>query len=471
MVMITSGTAEVAGFRVSIIVSMSTMAVSMSGIAVPQDLDSTRIGNMRRWIFSIIVTSIGLLPCMGFAQGPWDAPAVQQAGFHQYGRQPGPGWHQQSDPNTMYQLLPDDRHLGSRNSDQFNRTLSATVSKSWIRFDYLMWDIKDFDNTLVGAPTLNEFDLTGRDFANGLPAVGIDGARVLTRAVVSDLGELAPNSLNGFRGTIGIPTKVGSFEADAWVLEDADEGFSVQPFSDLGTIVPTMRIGAVTLLDDGARSDDTMILFSEGMRIRSAVRTFGTEANWIAKPIHPNVGLEISPIIGFQYLRMQETLRIAGSDIADPILAPLDILNHRISASSMNHIYAPQLGFRAKAEFWKLTLGADTKLLFGINRYKDRVATSQIFSLTELDRKEEDEHTRFAPTLDLSLYAKMQVNDHLSFRVGYDLLYGAGYSRAHENISYDSSASATDPPEIGLDGNLTNFYVHGLTLSGELLLW
>ena len=448
---------------------------------------------MTRWITGIFVAVCGFAPTLGLAQGPWEAPGVQQAGFHAgLGQDPvhPSQWHQPSADQTIYELVPDHRLL-SGDGSRMPLPVSETLSRSWIRLDYILWEIADTGHQLIGAPTVTDFDLTGtgtglipdRPF---LPAVDrVNGLRTTpnpTFGIVSRLSQLNPQDLNGLRSSFGIPTRLGTLEGEGFFLEEASQAISVDPFIDT-LLTTSTRIGAITLLDNGAVSDTTMLLFSEGFRSSLSTKFAGAEGNWISKPVNPNRGLEISPIIGFRYLRLEDAFRISGQDIpnplGDPVTGEVTILNHRITSDSENHVFGPQIGVKAVARHWRFTFGLEGKFLFGINRLKDRVTTRELFlqellatgDLGELPTSTSDENTRFAPVFDLSLYTRFQFTDDFSIFAGYDLVVGAGFSRAFDNVIYDTAPSVTDPPLVRLDNNLQSFYAHGLTVGGELILW
>jgi hypothetical protein len=179
------------------------------------------------------------------------------------------------------------------------------------------------------------------------------------------------------------------------------------------------------------------------------------------------------------------TLTISGQDMFGPeqILGPEppspippdindqeqpdQILDHRIRSRAHNHVFGPTVGMRATTkEFWRVTLGADTRFFIGINRTLNAVSTQQIYEVDEEPGREEETMTRFAPMMDLSLYARLRLTDHFRMQVGYELLFGAGFSRAFDNIRYNSVGTESD---IGLDSRRSNFYAHGLTIGGEWL--
>lgn len=438
---------------------------------------------MTRWLSGVILLTFGILATPGYAQGPQPQSGFQNTGYlgappqshsgswapRPYGPPVGGGLHAQLVPNDGGRLLGPETRLGS--------LLRNNTNRSWIRFDYLHWDIKGADGTLVGAPVpLNPngtpVDYSGTDRSNRLIARDRSGTRPLvdTFGIVPRVGQAEENGLNGFRGTIGIPTSAGDFEASAFVLEEFNQTINVNPVVDQFGFVDRTLFGVVTLFEDGQLVDDAMVLFSEGMRTSLTTNIYGMEANWVNNPFTPNVGLTVRPIVGVRYMNFKEQLSITGTDRPDPIMNPTLILNHRIHSLSQNHIFGPQVGFRAESRRNSLTFGTDLKFLFGINRISNQVETAQIFTIDEVPQTHTDDKTRFAPIIDFSVYGKYHATENISFLVAYQLIAGSGFSRAYDTIFYNASAAVNAPPEIGTRNQLSTFYAHGLTLGMEIIL-
>ena len=401
---------------------------------------------------------------------------MAQAGFHsQY--TPGPPdpqhWHGHAHgpsipyvgeeySETVYELLPSHHDLFERGDGFGHLALGDTLARSWIQIDYLLWDLQAPGNVLLGAGTL-----TG-DPREGVNAVDrVLGARPNTIAVVPDLDSSNYDDLNGIRGSFGIPTRVGTLETEAWVLQQGSETINQPPVVD--TLNGTTTIAATTLLRDGAPANGLMILYSDSYRATLDSSLFGTEGNWVMNPVTPNTRVRIRPLVGFRYLRFYEELSMAGTDEPDPILAPGVTLDHRIDSETKNHVFGPQFGFRAETEVGRLTLSFEPKFFVGINRYKATVATSQLFSPTEDPTFEKNEHTRFAPTFDLGLAARFHVTQNFSVHVGYDLFVTGNISRPFDHIYYNAPGSVTEPPDVSLAEDTQSFFAHGLTVGGQIL--
>jgi hypothetical protein len=412
---------------------------------------------MTRWTTGILVALSTLLPVLVHAQ-EWSPPPP--AGFN-----PGPG--------LYAQLLPDS-HLFYDNDSRCDLTAREAFAGSYMRLDWINWNITGADRALLGAPvpanpvTGLPYDLTGQAALNAqipkspLPAVDTITTRTQTFAVVPTIGDQWENQ-NGLRGTLGIPTNAGTFEVEALYLAKVNNEVSQPPFQDTQIPVRTF-IGATTLLLNGAPSNTSMILYSESYAARQQTSFFGTEGNWIFNPFVPNIGMTVSPILGFRYIRVNDTLHISGVDHPTSTTT----LNHDISSRDLNDIFGPQIGLKFASTVGRFDFGAETKFVIGLNRVRSTVTTSQIYSATENDRSDEDSRTRFCPIFDLSLSARYHFTDHLSAYIGYDLLVGSGFYRAYDTIDYNSPTSTSNPALIGFRPNPSNFVAHGLSVGGEL---
>lgn len=451
-------------------------------------MDSTGIGIMNRWLSGIVIFICSVVTTAGVAQVPL---------LHVSGESPGTakradlsladdfvlpilGHHNHYSGISSVdraQLVPDERHWAFGPESRLGSLWNQGPGDVWVRFDLLHWRIKGADNTRIGAPVGpsdpfgTPYDLTGRDRLRRLNAIDrISGPRPESHAIVPFIGSSEENGLNGFRGTFGIPTTVGVFEGSGFVLEDFQDRVIINPTLDSFVIPPSTGIGAITLLSNGNVVSDAMVLFSEGLQVRHATRIFGFETNWVNNPVRPNVGTTLQPIVGFRYISFEDNLQIRGSDIPDPN-DPFTVLDHRINSRAENHIFGPQIGFRAESQIRsRFSLGTDLKFMFGFNRFADQVSTSEIFSETELPRVETNEGTRFAPIVDFSVYGRFQATQNMSLLIAYQMLAGGGFSRSYDSIYYNSSASVTDPPRIGVRSSHTSFYAHGINFGLEILL-
>jgi len=431
---------------------------------------------MKFWTTGILMTLGVLFPTLAFGQGPWGASGAPAAGYYD------PAFAGGGYPGVYDQLLPERNGLDPGDSQFRLLSFREAFAESYLRLDYLHWNISGGDGTLLGAPVSSSTpglpppDLSGRDRNNLLPANDpVTGSPPLTYAIVPRLGD-AFDTLNGLRGTIGIPTNLGTLESEVFYFEQASNTLSIDPYIDTQTPFSTSTIiPATTLFNNGSLSPNRMIVYNDGYSAAQKTTFWGAEANWIFNPTVPNTGLEISPILGFRYLGLDDSLTIAGRNIQSSSVT----LNHMISSLARNHIFGPQIGLRADTMLGPyLEIGVETKFLAGINSMDQSVRTSEIFNpttssdptqATELPFIDEDHRTRFAPVFDLALTGKLQLSPHFKLFASYEFLLGGGFSRAFKNINYDSPASVTSPPTIRYKSDLQEFMAHGFAVGGEFV--
>src|SRR5690606_14119827 len=147
----------------------------------------------------------------------------------------------------LHQLVPGGPSLYDHDS-RLDLSFKETLARSWIRFDYLLWEMEGGDNTLLGAPVSNNVDLSGRSLPRLQAVDPVNGPRPLTAAVVPRLDHEDYDGLSGVRGSFGIPTLLGNFESEAWVLQQSTQKITIDPFIDRSIVgSPQTVLGAVTL--------------------------------------------------------------------------------------------------------------------------------------------------------------------------------------------------------------------------------
>ncbi|MEZ6147203.1 MAG: BBP7 family outer membrane beta-barrel protein [Planctomycetaceae bacterium] len=418
------------------------------------------------WLRSLTVASALLLPSVLMAQGPIQPASYGYPGAPVYGgpQYPayGPGCNTCGpgglSPNTVYELLPEDRF--SHGDELHWAAFSSAFKHAYLRLEYLNWSIEDPGIKNVGASRLSG------DERGTFTAINPNTDSNVGQGEISTLDHIALNSNNGIRGVFGLPTRIGLFEAGVSALQQADAYDVKVPFFNSLTFENIIPV--VPLLEDGALSDTKMILFSEGLSTRVKSQLFTTELNYILNPLTPNQPVTIRPLFGFQYVRFWDSLDVRGTDIADSNTPddPTDdiILNHRLYSSAKNNVFAPQIGFRAEFEHERFSVGVTPKFMIGFNRHRNEVLSEQLFSPTEAQMSTHDENSEFAPGLDLAVHGKVHLNEHLSLFVSYQLFYISNLSRGYDNIVYDSIG--TDP-NLRLGDSQEATFVDGLTVGGE----
>ena len=189
-------------------------------------------------------------------------------------------------PRSLYEELPDD--LGFAYDDSpLGSFLTNTISRSWFRSEYLLWNISSPGHVLLGEQTLSGIQTpvsqANSTFATTGVSLGgpsrlsissgvgyVHSATAVSNAVTSltnlggtntlgvlpgtattpGLDDISLNNLNGFRGTFGMPLPAGQFEFSAFVLATNSGSFNAS--SPVYNNVP----GSPNTVTVNARADD-----------------------------------------------------------------------------------------------------------------------------------------------------------------------------------------------------------------------
>lgn len=407
------------------------------------------------WRFSLCLATVLLAATSGIARA--QAPPDMS----------GPGWSPPSGAGSSMYLLQGDcppgygaaqpELVGERPAlydvdSRLDLILRETIKRSWIRFEYLNWNIDGPGNDLLGARMATQdarqpfqaFD------PGNIPRVGVAG-------FVPDLQTVELDNQNGIRATVGIPMQTGSLEFDVWGIAQASQERVIAPQIDLQTGV--VFLPAITLTSAGTPSDSSMVLFDTSYRNEIRSSLFGTQANYYFNPASTATYLTMKPLLGFRYVKFNEELEIRGVDATTGT-------NPRLDSSSHNNLFGPQVGFRTSFDNQWFSIGVEPKLMLGVNRHEDRVSASDILDPGNAVQAENND-TDFAPVVDLSSYLKVHITESCSLYGGYQLLLLTNASRPSDQIRYDAPLVPTDPARIGLRKDREAILTHGFMVGGE----
>ena len=409
-------------------------------------------------------------PVFGPSQGPsFQGPGGYPPPQSMRGHGPPQGGYPE-----LYQPQVGGRYLQSweENEQSLDLAIRETVAQSWLRVDYMHYSIQGLGNRILGAPLLPtptnlhpdpRVPFLSNDLIPGAPRQ--QQAGFLINAQVSDTNLIRFDNMNGIRGTIGIPLRTGTFEANAWALHSDQTGFFVPPTIDRVTNEPSI-IPAVTLRQAGLLSNTTMLLFSGGLNVQSQVGMRSTEFNWISNPLTPNVPLKMQSVVGMRYIRYMDRMVLSGHD-ENTVGSGSPATDHVISSKALNDVFGPHFGFRSELEMDRLTLGLEPKIMLGIDRQENRLHTEQLVFPAEAPRDVRGHNTHISPVLDLTAYTRFRLTDGFSVFASYNLLTFASVSRADRNIFYDSPVNPSDTPTLRLQSSNSRMAVYGWTVGGE----
>ncbi|MFN0196965.1 MAG: BBP7 family outer membrane beta-barrel protein [Planctomycetaceae bacterium] len=353
--------------------------------------------------------------------------------------------------------LPYDRGWGYEDTAA-DRLLKDVVSNTWIRIDYLLWDIERPGDTLLGSPVV------GIDNPR-LPFDVAAGGVVIGQARVADTNDIKLRNNNGIRGTVGISMTAGDFEASVFGLETAKHTTIADdlpsPFPpDQGTFVAT------STLVNGALGDN-LFLYDNSYQVSFSSQVWGSEANFILNPEMEGEGLKIRPMGGFRYLNLQENMDQVGVYDSFGTIVPLV---STIESRTNNNIYGPQVGIRTELVHRWFTIAVEPKIMLGMNSYQDKVTTTALRAFADPTVTTTASDTDVAAGAELGVNARIRLNDSIFLTVGYNLLWFGNVQRANEIIRYNDNGPLPTPPDVVTNPNRGDIRMQGLSVGGEILL-
>ena len=366
--------------------------------------------------------------------------------------------------------LPTPPH-GFYHDSPLHRLLQRTAHQSWLRLEWLHWEINDPGNELLGAD-VNILRLE-RDGGSD-PRVPFDVSEPetgtsLDEARVADLNSMTLNDTPGIRGTLGTEFMGGWTELSFFGLEENVERvlFDNIAANDDPNII-------TSLLSDGSVSDsESLNLFNYDQSFRAVFGTqmWGAEANFIREYDVRGDGCRWEPLFGFRYINLDEHLGQIGVFNNGGTEADRTT---RIRSRTSNHVYGPQVGLQVSVVHRRVSLAAQTRLAFALNNYLTQVRHTTTFPVenerSPFDENEREEEVDFTTVLQIGFNARVQCTQKFSLFGGYDFMWLNRVARAHETINYNSTRNGVQlVPDIGVEDDLGGFFVKGFSIGGEFL--
>ena len=363
---------------------------------------------------------------------------------------------------------------------RFGHAFFESVQNTWIRAEWLQWDIEAPGRQLMGAPlaTVEDPRRIFQVFDFQLPPNPLAGA------YVPDLQPISFKDTNGARLTLGVPVEFGQFEASVFMLEEAHDTATFAPTGTVSTqalgfpfdfsppfVNAVPIVPALTLLENGQPSNITL-LYNEGLTISYESEIWGTEAvfvgdNFPFELAAPERGITAKPIVGFRYLDVEEGLLHSGG-FRDQLVPGAPLLVSTIESDTSNELYGGILGARLQFDHRWFTLGVEPRVTLGANNYTARVTTSQLRGFFDPTITTVEDDTIFSPALDCTAYARLHLHENFSVHVAYNVLWMARVTRPHENIVFNDPGVQSLPPGVVVDAEIGELMLEGLSLGGEI---
>lgn len=341
----------------------------------------------------------------------------------------------------------------------FDAFLLSTVKGAFLRIEYLNWTYKDPGNQALGAAVAGQPEPRER-FNVTVAGQLLGTARVPTLDAV-DLGHR-----NGIRSTLGLPLPPGrgGFEATIFWMQDKEERteeFDIGP-PDFGTTDPPEFIVTSTFTNGAPGTN--LFVYDQFYRTKFSSDLRGGELNWVADPYAAGTGLQIRPLIGFRYLKINEQLVQTGSfDQQQQLAVPLVSV---ITSQSDNMVYAPQVGLRMEFVHPRFALGIEPKIGVGINQIENNVTTERLRSQGDPTIRSSDEGEEISAVGEISFYARAAVTEHMTVNFGYSFLFVDQVSRGHNSIFYNDNGPLADAAIVARQSAELMYY-QGINLGAE----
>lgn len=335
----------------------------------------------------------------------------------------------------------------------------------WIGTEYLMWWLKDQDVP----PGL----ITTGPAGPGAGAPNVPGTTRLD-PLSYDYGTASGLRVNAGRW-LGDEQRFG-VEASGFLLERVASGFAVNdPTGTLVIAQPFFTTAGV----GGAIPASLPGVFGGGVGIVTDNRFWGSEINMIHARQTRRAGLSNTLLLGFRYLDLNETLRIASPaiNLVPTGLGPtgtFSVFNDYWGAH--NQFYGGQVGTRFEYQTGRLFINGLAKV--GLGSTHQSVTTNGNFAVVppggpatvtgggaynnaaNIGRITQDE---FTVVPELQANVGYQLSNGIRTYVGYNFLYWSDVARPGDQIDI-----VTGPGRPTVPMNRTDFWAHGLNFGLEL---
>jgi len=384
-----------------------------------------------------------------------------------------------------YEQLPADRGGVYEEMSPIDRFLYQVADNSWIQIDYMLWNLDQSNDEIIGESVLNEdkpdLGYLAFDRSSGSPPVNEIGATRLGYA--PRLGLIDLNSMNGMRLKYGLETLEGTFEASAWWIFQTNRSGAAGPYvlrnNLLGGTAPTPTLDldgvtAIPLLRNSAIANSALI-FDTSYAVDYETSLFGTEFNYIWDDKRPKNGFHFKHMLGFRYMKLDEHMRQTGvdSDVTtdDNNNEVIYFRTATIDTDTINQMYGPQIGARLELVDNRFILGAQPAFTLAFNHIDAKLNTNALFTgdnpLTTADESTDPTAEKFSqdklsPVLSLAMYTKIKLQENFYLYASWDVLYMDAIVRPGEAVVYDDDGDIT--PDLYLDPIETSALIQGLSV-------
>jgi len=361
----------------------------------------------------------------------------------------------------------------TRESEQLDETpleeaLCRVARNVMFNIDYINWGIAKPQTELIGAqptlatlnPVLAQLPAEFYPFFSGMqksPTEPFPVANGFARAY--DTGPISLYENSGIKGTLSLPMTYGSAELTGFVMQHADSQVNLGglPQGSASNFPPDEFFAAIPVKVNETTSS-LVALFDQSFRAEFSSLVFGGEFNIVFNPIVPKeYGLLIRPMLGFRYLGIQEEFDVQASNIGSATTT--------INSRTINNLWGPQIGCRFELVTQWFTIGAEPRVMLGVNQF---VSTVDSFDPTIGSSSDRISTVRFAPVGAFDLYTKIPIHDQVKLYFAYNLIGTGNISRPQQQIDYNvNEVNGVFTNDLHLSLGHSEFIVQGFSAGLE----
>ncbi len=357
----------------------------------------------------------------------------------------------------------------------FEEILSRVSRNVIFNVDYINWTLSRPGNDLIGAmPTLATLNPAQNQIVNNFgagflpffpsnallknPNVFFPVNNGFARAYNTEPFSLSENS--GIKATLILPMTFGSAELSGFTLQHANTTANMGglPQGSADNFPPDENFAAIPVKVNGINSA-ALGLYSQSFEAGFSSLVFGGEFNIYFNPIVPKeYGLLFRPMVGFRYMGIQEDFNVAAQN---PGVATTTIFSRTI-----NNIYGPQVGFRLELVTQWFTIGADPRVMVGVNQFASSVDS---FDPTLGGNSDYISTARFSAVGAIDAYVKIPIHERVKLYAAYNLFVASDISRPQSQIDYNvnESSGGVFTNDIHLNLSHENFVADGFSVGLE----
>lgn len=347
------------------------------------------------------------------------------------------------------------------NEDEWDETgpvekfLTQLSFNTYWRFEYLLWRIERPGDEYLGAElpsTVNpeSFDV----FDDQDPPNLLGTGRVFNTRGIS----LTDN--NGLRLTVGVPLTFGAFEVSGFALQQADQ------LLHSGELPSTSQF-VVTPLSQGGAPATTGLRHDQFFDVNYTTDIYGFQTKVIFDRSPPGEGFKLNPLVGFQFVDIQEQMTQTGgaSDISTG-----GILTSIIDSDTNNNVWGPTVGFRAELVHRWFTVGVEPKVAIAFNNYQARVRTLNLRGTEDGQFTTRDRSIDFSPIFETNAYARLHLSESVTLTAAANYFFVYQVARPVDSIQYGDNGDFPTPPGVVVDADLRDIWFRGLSCGLEITL-